>query len=1251
MNHMTQIPPSFQNMSHGGMSLGNVGLPSDQQAVFEQLARAAQQQQAPPQHPQHPAYASAMQMTPAQSAQIQMRMAQQSQFRLREQKAASQRGLGVAAGPPQGSTPMHPSPHMIGTGSPAIRPAMPNMPMGQQPHGPIAFDPQMRPVHPGAQWPQRPPGLVRANSIGGQGMPPAYTPQQQQMMLQMQHQMGQSTQVMSSPAAQRPPPPLGPPAQPIGRASPRPPHQSPGSHLQIPQLQRTSSLGPARSSSPLVQAPAVTEEPAQASGPATVPPMNMASGPQHTIPNRAATLPATSAPHTEPGQVQVQQTDGASPTKANGVTSNPHGQYKTQSPTVEEQPLQSAVARAKRGPRLVARLHAHKRQLESRMKEIAMEFTKAGRPAPLEDTSSERQQSEFDQLVSEYLLKAGYHDVDKALRKALARKQGEDPSSPHTSKASEKGALAKTPVGHERRASMASSVDMVAQDSGNTSVELRTPRDGSPIKSASQMTKAKSEAGSIGTAASGHSPSQTIGPPFAGLLPERLEDDDETMKADSEEGDDDGVDAILQGVSADTVRAIDHEGTSGMGIDSSKPVEKPGIEGKAAVSTNDLGELYLWWTAHQEMRRLLDAGYTFRPDVARGGNYADNKTTAALQTSTVDLFPMTAITNSAAPPDSAMAARIAVSSPIAAVRASSSESKHTPVGPSATPQQPKGGQPPQSGPGPITATLQQAQSMQEAQKAQIAAQQELARREATMRQQMHPGGYSFVLPNGQQAFYTAEDMRQLRMQHPNQAPQAGWQGPQGQVYMQQHAPGEQQPHQLHLNGPRVGTPGHLIHPQPHIQIPTMMERGMSPASSSAKSKRPAGSPLNGPGKKSREDGKTPTPEEHQRQALEVAARAAAHSPWTISNQAPASAGSNLSQGAIISNAHRQYAMELAERQRKQASSLTPQPNLASPMPHFSLDQSDPTLSHDTPHPGQTPATMNMNANGSMPPPSASSAMGGQGIEEPTSAASATGAGPKKTKGKKAPPLNLDHSNQAVEAPPGTATSSASSTKRKTSAKKPAKNPGGKAGGKGSKALPKRTTSGEWDMSQSQAGSIHQSPSAPPSALHMSLNGSPHFSLDGFGMGMEGMTVPPPPGSAPPTNTHNPLGQGMVMSSPHNLAQTMFVNPGGPGPTQQQQPSQTPTLPQPMSTPQTQPQLPHGQLPPQQQHPPAPDSATMADYKTFGQGDDFNFQSFISPMAPNSAVPGGQEETFFDFDWDSANFGHDDSLDSAFPNMQ
>ena len=173
--------------------------------------------------------------------------------------------------------------------------------------------------------------------------------------------------------------------------------------------------------------------------------------------------------------------------------------------------------------------------------------------------------------------------------------------------------------------------------------------------------------------------------------------------------------------------------------------------------------------------------------------------------------------------------------------------------------------------------------------------------------EQHSGGYSFVLPNGQQAFYTAEDMRQLRMQPPNQIPQAVWQGPQGQMYIQQHTPGEQQPQAL---GQRMGTPGHLIHPQPLIQIPTMMDRGMSPSSSSAKSKRPAGSPLNGPGKRSREDGKTPSeckeltfphiadasaPEEHQRQAIEVAARAAAHSPWTMNSQAPSSVGGNLSQ--------------------------------------------------------------------------------------------------------------------------------------------------------------------------------------------------------------------------------------------------------------------------------------------------------------------------------------------------------------------
>ena len=136
------------------------------------------------------------------------------------------------------------------------------------------------------------------------------------------------------------------------------------------------------------------------------------------------------------------------------------------------------------------------------------------------------------------------------------------------------------------------------------------------------------------------------------------------------------------------------------------------------------------------MRRLMEAGYTFRSDAADAQNTAGIKPVAAPQTGTVDLFPVTTATDSAAPPDSAMAARIAVSSPMAAVRASSADAKNTPVGSTATPQQPKTGQAPQSGPGPITATLQQAQSMQEAQKAQIAAQQEMVRREAAMRQQM-----------------------------------------------------------------------------------------------------------------------------------------------------------------------------------------------------------------------------------------------------------------------------------------------------------------------------------------------------------------------------------------------------------------------------------------------------------------------------------------------------------------------------------
>ncbi|OCF60110.1 hypothetical protein L486_02788 [Kwoniella mangroviensis CBS 10435] len=252
----------------------------------------------------------------------------------------------------------------------------------------------------------------------------------------------------------------------------------------------------------------------------------------------------------------------------------------------------------------------------------------------------------------------------------------------------------------------------------------------------------------------------------------------------------------------------------------------------------DLGDLYTWWVIFQDSKRIL------------AKRNAANKATASQ--------PNTAAPTTGITPSSAVAARIAMANPAAAVRAASVDfaGQRGQAGPSHHAQ---------DDPVPVTATLQQVEAMKRDQAAKIQAEQEAHRRRMEMQSGMQDGR-QVLYQNGQSQGMTPEQLQsiyqqqqQLHAQQRHLQPQnTGLQHPQQQIYQQMP----------------VTTPGGTVRHMP-TQMMMQQQNGVvgSPSNSSPQGqKRGAdGSPMdNQSAKKAKMVGKQPTPEDHRRQALELA---------------------------------------------------------------------------------------------------------------------------------------------------------------------------------------------------------------------------------------------------------------------------------------------------------------------------------------------------------------------------------------------
>ncbi|WWD06293.1 hypothetical protein V865_004383 [Kwoniella europaea PYCC6329] len=259
--------------------------------------------------------------------------------------------------------------------------------------------------------------------------------------------------------------------------------------------------------------------------------------------------------------------------------------------------------------------------------------------------------------------------------------------------------------------------------------------------------------------------------------------------------------------------------------------------GKSAP--RDLGDLYTWWVIFQDSKRIM------------AKRNAANKATASQ--------PNTAAPTTGITPSSAVAARIAMANPAAAVRAASVDfaGQRGQAGPSHHPQ---------DDPVPVTATLQQVEAMKRDQAAKIQAEQEAHRRRMEMQSGMQDGR-QVVYQNGQPQGMTPEQLQSIYQQQQQLHAQQHHLQPQNTGL--QHPPQQQMYQQL-----PVTTPGGTIRHMPP-QMMMQQQNGMvgSPSNSSPQGqKRGAdGSPSdNQSAKKAKMVGKQPTPEDHRRQALELA---------------------------------------------------------------------------------------------------------------------------------------------------------------------------------------------------------------------------------------------------------------------------------------------------------------------------------------------------------------------------------------------
>nr|XP_019048226.1 hypothetical protein I302_01991 [Kwoniella bestiolae CBS 10118]OCF27156.1 hypothetical protein I302_01991 [Kwoniella bestiolae CBS 10118] len=471
----------------------------------------------------------------------------------------------------------------------------------------------------------------------------------------------------------------------------------------------------------------------------------------------------------------------------------------------------------------------------------------------------------------------------------------------------------------------------------------------------------------------------------------------------------------------------------------SKMSVDPSSNGKPAP--RDLGDLYTWWVVFQDSKRIAARRKANRAS-------ASQPNTAA---------PTTGIT-----PSSAVAARIAMATPAAAVRAASVDfaGQRGQAGPSHQTQ---------DEPVPVTATLQQMEALKREQAARIQAEQEAHRRRMEMQNGMQDGR-QMMYQNGQPQGMTQEQLQSLYQQQQQLHAQQHHLQPQNTGL--QHPPGQHLFHQVQGNGQMpVTTPGGTIRNMPP-QMMMQPQNGMggSPSNSSPQGqKRGAdGSPLETQSaKKARMIGKQPTPEDHRRQALELA-KSVMPAPGVL--QLPGQQQRSVSQQNEMARpsleAQRQYSQTQAAYAKQQELAVRQHiANSPAQMTGMSPAQMTPAQMTEQSPMGITSPSMQHNAQFEV---------GMNGI--PTQQETPT-MGNRAKKGKPGPGLTVD-TETAAEAPEATPTGA--SGKRKASANKKLPKSATEKNAKGKNAKVRKTGSTSSSPTTADASNpqIDESPSAP-----------------------------------------------------------------------------------------------------------------------------------------------------------------------------
>ncbi|KAK4686766.1 hypothetical protein P7C73_g3356, partial [Tremellales sp. Uapishka_1] len=754
-------------------------------------------------------------------AQAQFQRQQQMQLQQQQQqqnKAAGQRALGVNAGQQQ----MH-------MGQQGVRPMM-----TQQ--GPVYVDAQGRPVQLNAAQMNAQRAMQNGQFTQAQY---AQFAQQQHHLLQQQQQQQYQQHLAQQQLGQRAsqPPVARPPLQTQVTG------QSPAMLQVPPPMKRNNSAVASRSASPI---PPHLRPP----HPSTAQPMQASTSAMPSTGNSTAILPARAS--TLPSLLPIDNTANP-PQPAAGLKSKFTKAHPT--PAKREVKL-SAVAKARKRESMSTRLQRHIEQAQARLNAVKKEEEEA-RKVKVQSEGGEEQQRKFNELIVEYLTRAGYTSAATALHDVLLQQSTKNsPKSPVK-------ALADQPVTEVGESSAPADGTVVSSMSGDISVDLQTPAGTSPAKISSpikQKSPIKLDAEPAGTSPEMSSPTLGDSP----VIKLGSSSSDGSIFGGSGGGENDSPTSLLKKSEVNT--AMSPEKRSSPEI---KPSPSPGEKIKQeAVEEKDLGYLYSWYTVFEESLRLARRGLL-------KAKLQKQRTPPAV--------------NGSAPPSSAMAARIAVSSPMSAVRASSVDQNGQSGNPQAHPIATENGLPSQidASAGPptaVTATFQQAEEMRKHQQAQIDAQQEAARRNGVQGQNGRaPPNVSrrsrrtlivqhynpalqrhlIMLPNGQQVQMTHDEY--VSHQQQLQAHQAMQQ----QTLRQQSFAGQQ-------NGTfRSVTPnGQARQFHPVSQQMIQQNDSASPSTDSGlSSKRQADvSPVDGPSKRAKVSGKRPTPEEHQRQVMEIANR-------------------------------------------------------------------------------------------------------------------------------------------------------------------------------------------------------------------------------------------------------------------------------------------------------------------------------------------------------------------------------------------